>query len=104
MAPIFVSRRSCLQVTRLVTYNTSNKACYQNSKATIMADYIPLADLEVGKAYLLKARNIRIGIWDGVSFHGIRTKFRDQFMDEELHYELNDGNYSGTAHAVRELK
>ena len=69
-----------------------------------MADHIPLADLEVGKAYLLKARNIRVGVWDGAYFHGIRTKFGDQFMDEELHYQLDDGTYNGTAHAIRELK
>lgn len=69
-----------------------------------MANHIPLADLEVGKAYLLEARNIRIGIWDGANFHGIRTKFGNQFMDEELHYQLDDGRYNGTAHAIRELK
>lgn len=69
-----------------------------------MTNFIPLADLEVGKAYKLDARNIRIGVWDGTHFHGIRRKFGDQFMDQELHYQLDDGNYNGTAHAIRELK
>ena len=41
------------------SFRIGNKACYQNNKATTMADYIPLADLEVGKAYLLTAHAIR---------------------------------------------
>lgn len=60
--------------------------------------YIPLNELEIGKAYELESRNLRIGIWDGKEFHGIRTKFGDHFMDSEIHYDLDD--HYGTAQAV----
>ena len=60
---------------------------------------IPLEELEIGAAYELGARNIRVGIWDGREFHGIRTKFRDRFMDSEIHWDLD-----GTAVALRRLK
>lgn len=62
---------------------------------------IPINELEIGAAYELDARNIRIGIWDGKQFHGIRRKFHDEFMDSEIHYDL-DSRY-GTAQAVKKL-
>lgn len=62
---------------------------------------IPIEELEVGKAYELDARNISIGIWDGKEFHGIRTKFGTQFMDSEIHYDLDP--HHGTAVAIKEL-
>ena len=63
---------------------------------------IPLEDLVIGRCYELHSRNLCRGVWDGKEFHGIRTKFGQQFMDSEIHYEL-DSRY-GTAVAVRELK
>lgn len=60
--------------------------------------YIPLEELEVGKAYELESRNLSVGVWDGKEFHGIRTKFGNQFMDSEIHYDLDD--HYGTAQAV----
>lgn len=67
-----------------------------------MADkYIPIEHLEIGAAYKLKARNIRVGIWDGRDFHGIRIKFGHEFMDAETHYDLDDR--FGTAQAVHKL-
>jgi hypothetical protein len=63
---------------------------------------IKLEELEVGEAYELVARNIRIGIWDGKEFHGIRHKFGGTFMDTELHWDLD--KYFGTAKAIRKLK
>lgn len=62
---------------------------------------IPLTDLEVGEAYELHARNISRGVWDGRAFHGIRRKFGGAFMDNEIHYDLDD-RY-GTAVAIRKL-
>ena len=64
--------------------------------------YIPLKDLKVGQAYLLNARNIQVGIWDGKEFHGIRHKFGEKFMDAEIHYDLDTRH--GTALAIKELK
>ena len=62
---------------------------------------IPLNELEIGAAYELEARNVHVGIWDGKEFHGIRYKFGDQFMDSEIHYDLDD--HYGTAKAIRKL-
>jgi len=62
---------------------------------------VPLEELIVGEAYELEARNIRIGVWDGKEFHGIRTKFGDRFIDAEIHYDLDARH--GTAKAVRRL-
>lgn len=59
---------------------------------------IPLEELVVGEAYLLEARNIRIGIWDGNAFHGIRNKFGTSFIDSEIHYDLCTRH--GTAKAI----
>jgi len=36
--------------------------------------YIAKDEMERGTAYKLRARNIRLGVWDGRSFIGIRTK------------------------------
>ena len=63
---------------------------------------IELKDLIVGEAYRLDARNIRIGIWDGECFHGMRHKFGNTFIDKEIHYDL-DPRY-GTAKAKEWLK
>ena len=63
---------------------------------------IELKDLVIGRAYELEARNLRIGIWDGREFHGIRHKFGNKFIDGEIHWDLDD--FCGTAKAVRELK
>jgi len=62
---------------------------------------IPLNELKVGSAYELTSRNLRYGIWDGYEFHGIRYKFGSQFMDSEIHYDLDDRH--GTATAKRLL-
>lgn len=64
--------------------------------------YIPLADLEIGEAYLIEARNINIGVWDGRKFHGIRAKFGQRFIDSEIHWDLDPRN--GTAKALIKLK
>jgi hypothetical protein len=63
---------------------------------------IPKDELQIGRAYELKARNLRIGIWDGKVFHGIRRKFTMTFIDTELHWD--DDPPHGTAKAIRELK
>ena len=62
---------------------------------------VPLADLEKGQAYEIKARNFSVGIWDGKAFHGLRYKFGDYFIDQEIHWDLD--NKYGTAVAMRKL-
>ncbi len=64
--------------------------------------FIPIIDLEIGMAYELESRNIPRGIWDGECFHGIRFKFGQLFMDQEIHWDLND--HHGTAQAIRKLE
>lgn len=39
-------------------------------------------DLEVGGIYRLKARNMICGVWNGLTFIGIREKFGQRFLDE----------------------
>lgn len=63
--------------------------------------YIPLDELEIGECYELESRNIPRGVWDGKEFHGIRYKFGQQFMDSEIHYDLDERH--GTAQAVCKL-
>lgn len=63
--------------------------------------YLSKDKLEIGCAYELHARNLRIGIWTGYRFSGIRTKFNDVFIDTEEHYD--DGPPHGTAKPLRKL-
>ena len=62
---------------------------------------IPLNELIVGEAYQIHARNIKIGIWDGEAFHGIREKFGYKYIDKEIHYDLSE--HYGTAIAIKHL-
>lgn len=55
----------------------------------------------VGAAYELHSRNLSVGIWDGMAFHGIRRKFDSEFLDSEIHHALCDRH--GTAVAIRRL-
>lgn len=59
---------------------------------------IPLEDLVVGAVYKLNSRNLNLGVFtEHNSFIGIRTKFGNRFLDEELEYTTHK-NY-GTARA-----
>ena len=64
-------------------------------------EWIAEADCIVGRAYKLDARNIRVGIWDGITFHGVRTKFGGTFMDDEYHWDIGAPN--GTAKPIELL-
>jgi hypothetical protein len=44
-------------------------------------DFIPFENLVVGRVYELHARNLRIGVWTGENFIGIREKFHSRFLD-----------------------
>ena len=56
--------------------------------------WIPKEDMVIGQSYFCKARNFKIGIWNGESFDYIRTKFGCKFPDTELHWD--DGAPFGT--------
>jgi len=73
-----------------------------NGAGQKLRDFIPLDDLVVGECYELESRNLRRGVWDGKHFHGIRLKFGSLFMDEEVHWDLDD--HYGTAQATRKLE
>lgn len=64
-------------------------------------EFIPLDQLVIGTAYELQSRNLRVGIWDGDAFHGIRYKLGQQFIDSEIHHDLDSRH--GTAQATRIL-
>lgn len=65
-----------------------------------MSNYIPLEKCVHGGLYLLKSRNLSLGIYNKPTqgFIGIRTKFYDRFLFTEHHYDL------GAEVAVPEFK
>lgn len=60
-----------------------------------LAQKIPLDQMKTGHSYAIVARNASFGIWDGEGFLVKRLKFRDTFIDTELHYDSDD--HYGTA-------
>ena len=66
-----------------------------------MSTYIPVEDLEVGKLYECKARNFKIGMWNGKAFQYTRHKFSMEFPDTEYHWDTN-GSY-GTCKPLKEV-
>lgn len=59
--------------------------------------FIPEAELEDRRVYLLRSRNLRFGAWDAAQgvFWGIREKFGNRFIDNECQWR----EWSGTAYA-----
>jgi hypothetical protein len=55
-------------------------------------------NLEVGKVYRLRSRNLLVGVFTGDRFIGIREKFGDRYLDAEYPYDNG-----GTATAKEEL-
>jgi len=63
---------------------------------------IPVSDLKKGHLYRLTSRNLSFGVWDGKNgFIGIRTKFQDRYLDQEIHWDLS--NHFGTAKPLEDL-
>jgi hypothetical protein len=59
-------------------------------------------DLIKNRVYKIESRNLSFGVWDGEqNFVGIRTKFNDRFLDEEVHYDLDD--HYGTVSDAQDL-
>ena len=59
--------------------------------------FLPEAELEDRRVYLLGSRNLRYGVWDAEKgvFYGIREKFGSRYVD----YEVLWGDQTGTARA-----
>jgi len=46
-------------------------------------------DMQLG-FYECAGRNFHIGYWDGKEFQGLRTKFGNTFVTNEVHWDLHD--------------
>lgn len=66
-----------------------------------MTEAIEKESLVIGNAYQLEARNLKIGIWTGRDFIGMREKWGEQYIDAERYF--TDDRTDGTAKPVREL-
>lgn len=63
----------------------------------------PVDQLVKGRVYKIKSRNLKIGVWDGIKgFIGIRTKFREQYLFKELHWDVD--KLCGTVSNAEDLK
>lgn len=64
-------------------------------------EQIPIEQLEDGRIYLIRSRNLLVGVWRASSrgFIGIREKFGERYLFEEFHYD--NGPPLGTAWALR---
>ena len=65
---------------------------------------IPLAECQHGQLYRVKSRNISLGVFNqhAQGFVGIRTKYDNDFLDFEIHWEA-DPNY-GTVQPIEALE
>lgn len=65
---------------------------------------IPLTDCKHGMTYLIRSRNLRIGVFNSATqgFMGIRTKFGSRYLFEEYHADT--GAPFGTVYPQRELE
>lgn len=65
--------------------------------------YIPLDECEDGFLYKLSSRNLGMGVYcsSTQAFIGIRTKYEERFLDNELHWD--NGPPHGTAKPLEKL-
>lgn len=65
-----------------------------------MITVIPLAECVEGDIYILRSRNLVLGVFDGkTGFIGIREKFGHRYLFTEYHHDT--GTPHGTASPVR---
>ena len=64
-------------------------------------EYLPKEELEIGQAYEVDGRNFTVAIWTGEKFAGVRNKFGQNFIDEEIHWD--DDDHYGTVKPLRKL-
>ena len=67
-----------------------------------MDEYIPLEECKHGYVYKVDARNFHIGVFDSKRnwFIGIRYKWGDSYLDEEYHWDFENG----TARPLEEIE
>lgn len=68
-----------------------------------MSDFIPEANLENGRIYRIRSRNLLVGLWRAESrgFIGVREKFGEKYLFEEFHHDSDP--HCGTANAIGAL-
>jgi len=68
-----------------------------------ITEWIYLYQMRDGYLYHIDARIASLGIWDTVtkSFEVSRTKFNDNFIDREDHWDLDN---QGTAKPIKEIE
>lgn len=64
--------------------------------------YLTKEELEVGKYYIVEARNFSLAKWNGAAFVGVRTKWGMRFEDREFHWD--DGPPFGTVKPEKEFE
>lgn len=60
---------------------------------------IPLTECVARRIYKLHSRNLKVGVFNGEAFIGIRTKFGNKFLDKEYHCDYE----CGTAKPLEEI-
>lgn len=63
--------------------------------------YLKKDELENMCVYYCNARNFNIGIWYNGTMYGLRRKFGDEYVDEEIYYD-DDPNF-GTCKPLKKL-
>ena len=63
---------------------------------------IRFVDCKNGYTYKVDARNFNYGIFNNDRFYGIRHKFADVFIDEELHWDTDQ--HHGTVRPQEEIE
>lgn len=64
--------------------------------------YLKIHELREGVTYILKARNAKVGTWNGQAFLIARYKYKNVSPDYEEHWDV--GPPFGTAKPLAELK
>ena len=67
-----------------------------------MAQYIPMNACKEGMIYLIHSRNLICGIYNKGRFTGLRSKFGEEFLFPEDHWD--SGPPYGTAKPIREIE
>ena len=72
---------------------SKHRGCLSNYKELFISwikkdiEHIPKKDMIKGRYYICKARNFKVGYWNGSVFEYKRTKFNTEFDDIEYHHD-----------------
>lgn len=69
-----------------------------------LENYLKIKELKDRHLYSIMARNAKVGVWNSErkSFIISRFKFKQNFLDEEFHWDI--GSPYGTAKPIREIE